>query len=141
MDLMINSNFVKELRLEKAWTQEQLAIATGVSLRTIQRAEKDGSCSLETTQALAAVFGVEAAQLRPQPEENKHHHRGRTFGLMGNTLGILGAYTGIGYGYVQGDLLASEAGFWFGVVGLFGGLNCLFISWLSGYFRADKWGI
>ncbi len=47
---------VKPLRLEKGWSQEQLAEIAGLSVRTIQRLENGGACSLETAKALSAVF-------------------------------------------------------------------------------------
>lgn len=40
--MQINNNTVKLLRTEKSWTQQHLADASGVSLRTIQRVESDG---------------------------------------------------------------------------------------------------
>lgn len=49
---------LKPLRLEKGWSQEQLADIAGLSLRTIQRVENGASCSLETAKALAAAFDI-----------------------------------------------------------------------------------
>lgn len=138
MDLMLKADFIKELRLQKSWTQEQLAVAAGLSLRTIQRAEKEGFCSLETTQALAAVFEIDPAQLKDDPERKtrlEQNQRGRTYGIIGNTAGVLCAYAGIGYSLAQGSITASDAGIWFGSIGALGGLNCLLISWFSGYYQ------
>lgn len=50
---------VRKLRLQRGWSQERLAELAGVSVRTIQRAERNGSMSLETVAALAAVFEVD----------------------------------------------------------------------------------
>jgi len=47
---------LKPLRLEKGWSQEQLADIAGLSLRTVQRVENGATCSLETAKALAATF-------------------------------------------------------------------------------------
>ena len=62
---------VRELRLDRGWTQQQLADACGVSMRTVQRVEKEGVASLETTTALSVVFGVERRDLLrvSSPEE------------------------------------------------------------------------
>jgi transcriptional regulator with XRE-family HTH domain len=50
------SKRIRELRKNKGWSQSILATMAGVSLRTIQRAEKDGSASTETLKALTSVF-------------------------------------------------------------------------------------
>jgi len=63
MDMTINSEFIRELRANANWSQEDLAAASGLSLRTIQRVEKDGSAALETRKALAAAFGLRPEQL------------------------------------------------------------------------------
>lgn len=47
---------LKALRLERAWSQEQLAAVSGLSARTVQRLEQGGKASLETLRALAAAF-------------------------------------------------------------------------------------
>lgn len=55
---------LKSLRLEKGWSQEQLATISGLSERTIQRAERGDMPSLETLRALAASFELSHARLR-----------------------------------------------------------------------------
>jgi transcriptional regulator with XRE-family HTH domain len=62
-NMRIDAKMVKRLRVERAWSQEQLAASADVSLRTIQRVEADGSASNETRMALAAVFGIEVREL------------------------------------------------------------------------------
>jgi len=63
MSMKISSEIVRRLRIERGWTQEHLADLCGCSLKTIQRIEKSGLCSLETRSALAAVFEIELKQL------------------------------------------------------------------------------
>ncbi len=44
--IMISTNlarYIKEQRLKKSWTQAQLAIIAGLSERTIQRIERNGT--------------------------------------------------------------------------------------------------
>ena len=60
---MNSSNQVKQLRLQRAWSQEQLAELAGVSVRTIQRIENGDRPALETLSALAAVFEVNVAEI------------------------------------------------------------------------------
>lgn len=143
MDIMINADIIKELRLQKSWTQDQLASAAGLSLRTIQRVEKEGVCSLETNQALAAVFNLDQKTLRVNSAEEKFdaaNRRGRLYGMMGNTAGLICAYVAIGYSVFQGNLLGAQAGMWFGGIGFLCGLNYFVITLLSDYIRKNRIG-
>lgn len=54
---------VKKLRDQKRWSQEQLADACGLNVRTIQRVERGNKASLETLKCLAAVFEVDISTL------------------------------------------------------------------------------
>ncbi len=54
---------VKKLRLEKHWSQEQLATMAGLSLRTIQRVEAGNPASAETLKSLASVFEIDISKL------------------------------------------------------------------------------
>jgi uncharacterized glyoxalase superfamily protein PhnB/DNA-binding XRE family transcriptional regulator len=51
-------NRIRRLREKKAWTQEHLAAAAEVSVRTVQRAE-EGTLSAETLSAIAGALDVE----------------------------------------------------------------------------------
>ena len=53
---------VRRLRERKAWTQEHLAKAADISLRTVQRAE-EGAMSAETLSALAGAFDLPVEEL------------------------------------------------------------------------------
>ncbi|MCJ8324226.1 MAG: helix-turn-helix domain-containing protein [Rhizobiales bacterium] len=55
---------LKHRRLEKGWSQEQLADITGLSARTVQRLEKGEKPSLETLKALAAGFKISSSELQ-----------------------------------------------------------------------------
>ncbi|ATG58994.1 transcriptional regulator [Pseudoalteromonas sp. 13-15] len=61
--MQLNPTTVKSLRGQLNWTQQQLADACDVSLRTIQRVEKEGAASKETTMALCAVLEVRQGEL------------------------------------------------------------------------------
>lgn len=54
---------LRERRLKKAWTQEHLADAAGVGLRTVQRLESGHPARAETLLAIAAALDVEAGSL------------------------------------------------------------------------------
>ena len=55
---------IHKLRLQRGWSQEQLAELSGLSVRTIQRIERGQSASVESLKCLAAVFGVDFATFR-----------------------------------------------------------------------------
>lgn len=54
---------IRALRIQRGWTQEQLAEIAGVSPRTIQRTEAADRASFETVRAVAAAFGNEFEEL------------------------------------------------------------------------------
>lgn len=54
----VNAKKIKTLRTQKGWTQQHLADACAISLRTVQRVERYGNASQETVLSLAAVFEI-----------------------------------------------------------------------------------
>ena len=58
MDMQIDPCLIRTERKKRAWSQEHLAEATGLGLRTIQRIEATGIASNESASALAAVLSV-----------------------------------------------------------------------------------
>lgn len=58
---------IQKLRLQRGWSQEQLASLSGLSTRTIQRIERGQPASVETLKALGAVFEVDFSSLQ-EPE-------------------------------------------------------------------------
>jgi transcriptional regulator with XRE-family HTH domain len=69
------ARFVSGERQRRAWSQDHLAKAAGLSLRTVQRVERGAPCSGETIQALAGALGLEMSQLtdrlRDMPRRNR----------------------------------------------------------------------
>ena len=59
---------VRKLRLQRGWSQEQLAHLSGLSTRTIQRIERGQKAGLESLKSLAAVFEIEFSNLAPEIE-------------------------------------------------------------------------
>ena len=55
---------IQKLRLQRGWSQEQLAELSGLSTRTIQRLERGQPASVETQKALGAVFDVDFSTLK-----------------------------------------------------------------------------
>jgi DNA-binding XRE family transcriptional regulator len=64
--MKINAELVLELRTKKSWSQDELALAAGLNLRTIQRIEKEATASLQTKKALASAFSIHISDLEPK---------------------------------------------------------------------------
>ena len=58
MDIAVDGNKIRELRLTKSWSQEQLADASGLHHRTIQRIETENRASPKSRQALANALAI-----------------------------------------------------------------------------------
>ena len=61
--MKINRSLIQALRKERSWSQDQLAAAAGLNLRTVQRIERSGDASLQSRRALAAALNVEGNEL------------------------------------------------------------------------------
>jgi transcriptional regulator with XRE-family HTH domain len=57
-------NWLKSKRLRRAWSQEQLAEISGLSVRTVQRIEQGGTASLDTLKAIACAFDTDVSLLQ-----------------------------------------------------------------------------
>jgi len=77
----VNAKKIKTLRTTKGWTQQHLAEACAISLRTVQRVERYGNASQETVLSLAAVFEIsqidivvpeEPIEMLVSAEKNQH---------------------------------------------------------------------
>jgi DNA-binding XRE family transcriptional regulator len=77
----INSVLVKQLRSEKSWSQDELAIASGLNLRTVQRIEKEATASLQSKKALASVFGIAVKDLEHMESATMQKHEYKTLDI------------------------------------------------------------
>jgi transcriptional regulator with XRE-family HTH domain len=59
---------VQKLRLQRGWSQQQLAELSGLSVRTVQRIERGQSASTETLKSLASVFEIDFSELTSEPD-------------------------------------------------------------------------
>jgi transcriptional regulator with XRE-family HTH domain len=57
---------IKKLRLQKGWSQAELAEFSGLSIRTIQRIENGENPGLETLKSLAAVFNMDVSEIQKE---------------------------------------------------------------------------
>lgn len=60
---------LRKLRLDRGWSQEQLARLSGLNIRTIQRIERGHNAGLESLKSLAAVFEIDISELNPLQEQ------------------------------------------------------------------------
>lgn len=131
MEVVINSELLKSLRLKKSWSQEKLANASGLSLRTIQRAESTGKASLETRLAVSTVLGIKPDCLEYQSNNSESRSRGATYGFIGAGIGMLCSYAGITFSVLHGNLSLGHAGIWYGAIGASVGITCAIIGTLD----------
>lgn len=66
--MKVNTKKILNERKSRAWSQQHLADVSALSLRTIQRVEKEGTGSPETVKALAACFEIDANELLVREE-------------------------------------------------------------------------
>jgi transcriptional regulator with XRE-family HTH domain len=88
-DNRINRTLVIALRKQRSWSQDELAVAAGLNLRTVQRIERSGSASLQSKKALAAAFSVDVNELESQEEAmtTRYEYRVAQFDLKWKSLG------------------------------------------------------
>jgi transcriptional regulator with XRE-family HTH domain len=60
------SVLIQKWRLQRGWSQQQLAELSGLSARTIQRLEAGQAAGTDTLKSLAAVFEVDFHTLQPE---------------------------------------------------------------------------
>jgi transcriptional regulator with XRE-family HTH domain len=87
--MRINRSMLLALRKQRAWSQDELAVAAGLNLRTVQRIERSGTASLQSKKAPAAAFNIEINDL-DAPEEamtTQYEYRVVRFDLNWSTIG------------------------------------------------------
>ena len=61
--MKVDADRIRSLRKARAWSQEELAVAAGLNLRTVQRIELEGVASRQSKKALAMAFDRDANAL------------------------------------------------------------------------------
>ena len=86
----INRTLILALRKQRSWSQDELAVSSGLNLRTVQRIERSGVASLQSRKALAAAFNIDVSDLDFQEEsmKTKYEYRVVRFDMKWNTLGM-----------------------------------------------------
>ena len=140
--MKINSEMVQQLRKEASWSQEELAAASGLSPRTIQRVEVEGVASIETKKALAVVFALQPKDLELGDPANDPRRVQFGMGILATWIGIVWLLNlGWGIGLIGAGLIYLSSQIrrvfmdklpiqweWIGIgtLVILGGLNSLF---------------
>jgi transcriptional regulator with XRE-family HTH domain len=91
----VRAETVRTERQRRGWTQQHLADAAGVSLRTIQRIERHGVASNESVSALCAVFDLDRVDLlEHDPSAAGRNPDTRRVGLLVGAAAAVGAGAG-----------------------------------------------
>ena len=95
--MLVNARKLKQLRQSKNWTQQHLAQVCDLSMRTIQRVEKDGVASHETVAAYCAVFSMDSSALTISSDEFELNGRqSNRQNLFAGLIFISGFASGVG---------------------------------------------
>ena len=79
--MLINADRIAELCRKRHWSQDELATAAGLNLRTVQRVENAGSASLQTLKAIAAALEADVDDLKAAPEKPMNRFEYKTLVL------------------------------------------------------------
>jgi len=99
--MKVNVDLLLQLRKDRAWSQDELATASGLNLRTIQRIENEATASLQSMKALAGAFDVNVRDL--EHEESQMINE-----LMGKEVTIVSVYMGALHS-VKGEIVEIQA--------------------------------
>jgi DNA-binding XRE family transcriptional regulator len=96
--MKINADVLIQLRKNRGWTQEELAKAAGLNLRTIQRIEKETLASLHSKKSLASAFNIDFHDLDYEEKQMLQE-------LIGKTIAIFMPQTSLSEEVVKGEVL------------------------------------
>jgi transcriptional regulator with XRE-family HTH domain len=88
--MKVNAELLVKLRKERSCSQDELAIASGLNLRTIQRVEKYATASPQTKKALAAALQIDTRGLDNEELRKVMRSAHRVAGLIRRKLGARG---------------------------------------------------
>ncbi len=130
-ELKIDPKTLKLLRERRLYSQEEFAIAAGMSVRTVQRAEMGMPVSAETLKSFAAVLEVPTTRLlAPKPLPS-----GFWIGVCGGAAGIFVGTVGAVYAAVQGTNNEGDLGAALGVIFAACGISSALLGTLTNKFR------
>lgn len=119
---------IQKMRLQRGWSQQQLADASGLSARTVQRMESGHAGSVESIKSLAAVFEVDFSTLvseeamteqTPSTRSSQERIAFRKAGRVRDYYLHLLIYLAANAGCIAINLFTSPATLWFVGLSLF----------------------
>ncbi|MDG1752380.1 MAG: helix-turn-helix domain-containing protein [Thalassotalea sp.] len=143
---------LKELRISRHLSQEQLAHMSGLNVRTIQRIESGNNASLESLKCLAAALNVDIATLNQEKfMVDKHSDNWKKLPFLLKLWFVFNFLQArpSRKSAVRIEVISHLFGFLFCCIGLIneaalsGGLMLLFIAYLYHFLKrqGDKYGI
>lgn len=142
--MKLDAERIRELRNEQGLSQETLAEAAGLSVRTIQRVESRGLASGETAMALAAVFKTRVDQLEDTEVDRarliRRIERDHRLGVAGIATGAALAAAATVADTASGGMELGSAGLLLGAIGFVAGLGCVLVGRLSAGRRTNWTG-
>jgi transcriptional regulator with XRE-family HTH domain len=79
--MKVNAKLLTDLRKRNAWSQDELATAAGLNLRTVQRIENAGTASLQSMKAIASALEIDLRDLERIPEKRMSRFEYKTLVL------------------------------------------------------------
>jgi len=101
----VDAQLARSARLSRGWTQQHLADACDLSLRTVQRVERFGSAAPETVMELCSVLELSQTALVVPEAQQSVNRRAMSPGLV-VTLMISMLLLGVGLGVSAMTLLS-----------------------------------
>jgi transcriptional regulator with XRE-family HTH domain len=125
---------IQKMRLQRGWSQQQLADASGLSARTVQRIESGHAGSVESMKSIAAVFEVDFSSLtkeevmadqvsNPQFRQERIAFR-KAQRMRGYYLHLM-LYLATNAGCIAINLFTSPGKLWFVGLALFWGIGLM----------------
>ncbi len=93
--MQVDAAKIKDARTARSWTQQHLADACDLSLRTVQRVERLGVAAPDTVLGLCSVLEIDQRQLLAKEEKRLVDARA---GHIGGMVAILAISIGIAIG-------------------------------------------
>lgn len=95
----MNAHHLVALRQTHFWTQEDLAAASGLSVRTVQRMERGKSASIESWKLVAAAFDVPIDVFTSPPVDRGYITISTRQAAINSTIGCAGGLFGCSLGW------------------------------------------